>query len=138
MESGVPEKHQHGLGLPSFMETHSIRESVTAAIRFWEPRRLIYNGVLASIVLIYFGLNYPASKAVVSIDSISILFLLAVFANIAYCAAYLVDIFVRSSSYLEQWRKYRWLVFVIGLLFATIITRFIAAGVFQPVSPRGL
>jgi hypothetical protein len=120
------------------MEAQSLRESVTAAIRFWEPRRLIYNGVLASIVLIYFGMGYPSSRAVVSIDSILGLFLLAVLANVAYCAAYLVDIFVRSSGYLEQWRKYRWLVFVIGLLFAAIITRFIAAGVFQPVSPRGL
>jgi hypothetical protein len=93
MESGVPEKLQHALELPAFMEAQNLRESVTAAIRFWEPRRLIYNAVLASIVLIYFGMDYPASKAVVSIDSILGLFLLAVLANVAYCAAYLVDIF---------------------------------------------
>jgi hypothetical protein len=138
MESGVSEIFQHALEFPAFMEAQTLRESVTAAIRFWEPRRLIYTGALASIVLIYFGMNYPASKAVVSIDSILVLFLMAVLANVAYCAAYLVDIFVRSSGYLEQWRKYRWLVFVVGLLFAAIVTRFIAASVFQPVSPRGL
>jgi hypothetical protein len=34
------------------MDTTNLRESVTDAIRFWEPRRLIYNAVLAAIVLI--------------------------------------------------------------------------------------
>jgi hypothetical protein len=113
------------------MDAQTFRESLTGAIRYWEPRRLLYNVVLAAIVLIYFGINYPATKSLVSIDSVLFLFLLVVLANVAYCAAYLVDIFVSASSYRDQWRRRRWIIFVIGLLFAGIITRFFALGMFQ-------
>ena len=119
------------LELALIMNALTFRESLAGAIRYWEPRRLIYNGVLAAIVLIYFGINYPATKSLVSIDSVLVLFLLVVLANVAYCAAYLVDIFVSASNYREQWQSRRWIIFVIGLLFAGIITRFFAVGMFQ-------
>lgn len=112
------------------MDAQAFRESVTAAIRYWEPRRLIYNLVLAGIVLTYFGIGYPTSRATISLDFILLLFLLAVLANVAYCAAYPVDIFVSASGFREQWQKYRWIIFVVGLLFAGIITRFFAVGMF--------
>jgi hypothetical protein len=113
------------------MDVQTLRESVTGAIRYWEPRRLVYNTVLAAIVLVYFGMNYPASRSILSINFVLYLFLLVVLANVAYCAAYPIDIFVCASSYREQWRKYRWVIFMIGLLFAAIITRFFALGMFQ-------
>jgi hypothetical protein len=116
------------------MDAQTFRDSVTAAIRYWEPRRLIYNFVLAGIVLIYFGLNYATSRSKISLDLALLLFLLAVLANVAYCAAYPVDIFVSASSYREQWLKYRWVIFLIGVLFAATITRFFALGMFQPGS----
>jgi len=119
------------LELAAIMDTLTFRESLAGAIRYWEPRRLIYNGVLAAIVLTYFGLNYPATKSLVSVDSVLGLFVLVVLANVAYCAAYVVDIFVSASSYRSQWQNRRWIIFLIGLLFAGIITRFFAIGMFQ-------
>ena len=113
------------------MDAQTFRESVTAAIRYWEPRRLVYNVVLAAIVLLYFGINYPASRSIVSVDFVLYLFLLCVLANVLYCAAYPIDIFVCASNYREQWRKYRWIIFTIGLIFAAIITRFFALGMFH-------
>lgn len=113
------------------MDAQILRESLTRAIRYWEPRRLVYNAVLAAIVLIYFGINFPATKSLVSIDSVLLLFLLVVLANVAYCAAYVVDIFVSASGYRDQWQNRRWIIFAIGLLFAAIITRFFALGIFQ-------
>ena len=95
---------------------------------------MVYNAVLAVIVVVYFGINYPGSRSVISIDLALFLFLLAVLANVAYCAAYVVDIFAQASGYREQWRKYRWVVFIIGLLFAGVITRFFALRMFQPES----
>jgi hypothetical protein len=112
------------------MDAQSFRESLTDAIRFWEPMRLVYNAVLAIIVLAYFWMGYPASKSTLSVDGIFFIFILAVLANVAYCAAYLVDVFVQSSGFRETWRKNRWILFAIGLLFAGIITRFWAAGMF--------
>jgi hypothetical protein len=118
------------------MDAQALLESVTGAIRYWEPRRLVYNAVLAAIVLIYFGIYYPASKSFLSVDSVLGVFLLVVLANVAYCAAYPVDIFVSASGYRDQWRKYRWVIFVIGLLFAAIIARFFALGMFRFESAR--
>jgi uncharacterized membrane protein YfcA len=116
------------------MDAQNFRESVTSAIRYWERRRLVYNGVLAAVVLAYFGIYYPATKSFLSVESILPIFLLAVLANVAYCAVYPVDIFVSISAYRDKWRKYRWVLLVIGLLFAAIITHYFALGMFRPAS----
>jgi len=113
------------------MDGSELRTYFTDAISFWEPRRLVYNLALAGIVIAYFVAGYPASKAVLSIDFALGLFLLAVGANIAYCAAYLADVFVQASGFREVWQRMRWVLFVIGTLVAAIITRFISMGMFQ-------
>jgi hypothetical protein len=81
------------------MESVTVRDSFTDAIRFWEPRRVIYNLVLALIVIAYFVAGYPSSKTVLSVDFALGVFLLAVVANIAYCAAYLADFLYRSQDF---------------------------------------
>jgi drug/metabolite transporter (DMT)-like permease len=116
------------------MDTGSFRERITEAIRYWELRRLIYNAILFLILAVYFTMNYPASKNALSVDEVLMFFLLAVLANVAYCAAYLPDVFAQASGFREQWQKYRWLVFIIGATFAGVITRFFAVGIFN--SPR--
>lgn len=113
------------------MDAPSLRESLTDAIRYWEPLRLAYNLALAVIVLIYFWRGYPGSKASLSLDAILFVFLLAVLANVAYCAAYVVDLFAQASGYRETWRSNRWILFAIGLLFASVVTRFWAVGMFS-------
>ncbi|HEX8814791.1 MAG TPA: hypothetical protein VF753_04760 [Terriglobales bacterium] len=112
------------------MEKSELREYTTDAIRFWEPWRILYNLTLAAIVIIYFALAYPLSKSVITVDFCLGLFLLAVIANVAYCAAYIVDIFAQASGFREVWRRSRKVLFVIGTVFAVIITRFIAMGMF--------
>ncbi len=116
------------------MNSSELREYFTDAIRFWEPRRVIYNIVLAAIVIAYFAVGYPSSKTVLSIDFGLALFLLAVAANIAYCAAYLADVFVQASGFRELWLRSRWVLFAIGTAVASIITRFMAMGMFHPSS----
>lgn len=113
------------------METPSVREYATEAIGYWEPRRVIYNLVLAAVVVAYFVAGYPASKQTLTTDSILVLFLLAVVANVAYCAAYLVDIFAQMSGFRELWRSARWILLAVGLTFAAILTRFISIGMFH-------
>jgi hypothetical protein len=114
------------------MESVELKDALTDAIRFWEPRRLIYNLVLALVVILHFMAAYPASKTVLSIDFALSLFLLAVAANIAYCAAYLADIFVQMSGFREIWQRTRWILFVIGTTFAAVITYFVTSGIFHP------
>ena len=112
------------------MNGPELREFFTDAIRFWEPRRVLYNVALAVIVIAYFVAGYPNSKSVISIDFALGIFLLAVAANVAYCAAYLPDVFVQASGFRDLWKRARWILFVIGTLFAAVITRFIAMGMF--------
>jgi hypothetical protein len=113
------------------METPSVREYATEAIRYWEPRRVIYNLALVAVVVAYFAAGYPASKQNLTTDSILVLFLLAVVANVAYCAAYIVDIFAQMSGFRELWRSARWILFAVGLTFAAILTRFVSIGMFD-------
>src|SRR5215831_3676700 len=119
------------------MESPTLREAVSDAIRYWEPRRLLYNALLAGIVLFYFFYflrTNPSLKAILTVDGFLGLFLLAVLANVAYCAAYVVDVFAQWSSYRDLWRTHRWVVLVVGLLFAGILTRFFSLAMFSPAS----
>jgi len=109
-----------------------VREAVSEALGYWEPRRIVYNAVLALIVLAYFAINWPYSRTVVSFDRVLVVFVLAVLANICYCAAYLGDVFVQTSGFRESWLKWRWVLLVIGIAFAAIITRWFAIGFFTP------
>jgi hypothetical protein len=113
------------------METFGLRDIATDAIRYWERKRILYNLVLIAVVVVYFAIGYPASKLVLNVDFFLGLFLLAVMANVAYCAAYIVDVFGQASGLRDVWRRYRWVLFVIGTIVATIITRFLAMGMFR-------
>jgi hypothetical protein len=95
-----------------------MREWATDAIRYWEPRRIVYNPVLAAIVITYFSLGWPGTRQLVTLNFVLVLFLLAVLANVAYCAAYAVDIFVQTSGFRELWQKFRWVLLFMGTLFA--------------------
>jgi hypothetical protein len=88
-----------------------LREAVSDTLGYGEPRRVVYNLVLVLIV-----------------------FVLAVLANVCYCAAYLADVFVQVSGFREAWQKWRFILFVIGLAFAAVITPWFVLGFFT--SPR--
>ncbi len=109
----------------------SLREMVTNALRYWEPRRLLYNAVLAFIVIGYFCGSLPESRAALSFDGFLFVFILAVLANLCYCAAYFADIFAQFSGFRVLWLRWRWLLLALGITFAGIITRFFALGFFS-------
>ncbi len=95
---------------------------ITVAIRFWEPCRVIYNIVLAVIVL---GHGYEVHfnhLFFTSVNGFLVLFLMAVLANVVYCAAYIADIFVQWSGFRQAWFKLRWLLLLLGIIFAAVIT----------------
>lgn len=117
------------------MEKTAFRESISSAIAYWEPRRLVYNAVLAAIVAgyyLYFLKTSPSAKTNLSFDNLSGLFVLAVLANVAYCAAYVVDLFAQWSVYREAWCRHRWILFLVGMLLAATLTRFMSIGAFSP------
>ena len=108
------------------------REALSQAIRYWEPRRLLFNAVLLIEVTAIFALNLPGSRARLNVDVVLLLFVLAVLANVAYCAAYLVDVVAQLSTFRITWLRYRWALFLIGVAFAGALTYFFSSGLFFP------
>jgi hypothetical protein len=103
---------------------------VARGLRYWEPRRLVYNGVLSLVVLAHFLVALPISREKLSIDLVLGFFFLAVLANIAYCAVYLVDLFVQFSGLDTAWRWGRMVVLIIGTAFAATVAHFFAKEIF--------
>lgn len=102
--------------------TPSLRDLITDAIRYWEPRRIAYNLALAAIVLGRIVFTWPHFRSAFTWPSILAIFVLAVLANVCYCAAYVVDVSVQSSAFRNAWRRHRWALWLIGVLFAGVIT----------------
>ena len=75
-----------------------LRALLSNALRFWEPRRLLYNSVLAIVVAVWLIATWPHFRPMMKLDSLLLLAILALLANLCYCAAYLVDIPLQGSS----------------------------------------
>src|SRR5215813_9946531 len=101
-----------------------MRQALTEAIRCWEWRRLLYNAVLFGVVAVMFVLSPPQAKSHFDANLLLALIVLAVLANVAYCAAYLVDVPVQLSGFKEEWLRRRWVLLAIGCLFAGILAYF--------------
>jgi len=114
--------------IPGKPNEMTLGDMLTDAIRYWERRRIAYNAILVVVVVTVFALHWPESRSAISVDLLQRFFILGVLANVAYCAAYVVDIAVQLSAFQASWKRYRWVLFAIGVVFASIIARFIAAG----------
>ena len=110
----------------------TVREALTNAIRYWEPRRIIYNLVLLGVVAIHAGRIWLGPGLALTTDTLLLLFLLAVLANVAYCAAYVVDVPAQMSGFRSEWQRLRLAVFLIGLAFAAILAHFFSQGLLWP------
>ena len=110
-----------------------MRDVINDLIRYWEKRRIVYNLVLILIVLAVFLSRMPESLDRLGFTLVLQLFMLAVTANVLYCTAYVVDVFVQLSDFSERWKKVRWVLFVIGLFYAAINAWFISKNLLRPV-----
>jgi hypothetical protein len=102
---------------------------VADALRYWEPRRIIYNAVLAAVVLGHLVAGWPDSRDRLSMNVILEFFFLAVLANVCYCAIYVVDLFVQFSGLRDSWAKWRFAVFLVGTAFAAVIAHFFCTNI---------
>ena len=113
------------------MESVTLRDMATDALRYWEPRRLVYNGILLLLVLGCAAAKSAGFAHLFSVDGFLLLFVLAVLANVAYCAAYIVDLFLQYSHFREQRRLWRLVIAVVGFTFAGVLTYFFSQGLFS-------
>ena len=102
---------------------------VADALRYWEPRRIIYNAALAAVVAGHVLAGWPESGDRLSMNVLLGLFFLAVLANVCYCAVYAVDLFVQFSGLRQFWARARVAVLIIGTAFAAVIAHFFSANI---------
>lgn len=110
-------------------------EIASDALRYWEPRRALYNLVLAGVVAAHIVAGWPATRAVLVWDTLFTLIFLAVLANVCYCAAYAVDLFVQYAGLRAAWAQRRWMLLVVGIVFAAVTAHFFSTGILsEPVA----
>ena len=96
----------------------SIHEVLSDAIRYWEPRRAIYNLALVGVVGA-FALSFRTRLlGHFSFELIFALLVLAVLANVCYCAAYVADVPMQLSVFRDAWRRRRWMLWLFGVALA--------------------
>jgi hypothetical protein len=108
-------------GPPKDTEDPSFSDALKSAIRYWEPRRLIYNLALCLVVAVDFLAAWPDSKSLVGPETFRTLFWLGVLANVSYGAAYAADLIVPLAITRAAWASLRGCVLVLGTAFAAAI-----------------
>lgn len=111
----------------------SASTAITSAVKYWEPRRLLYNAVLLVVVVANYYNRTPGLRSPLTFATFEGMFVLAVIANVAYCAAYLPDVFMQLSQVRETWLRFRWSLLVVGLGFAAVLANTISHEVFSGV-----
>ncbi len=117
---------------PRSMQSHPVGEphpapcqpSFAEAARYWEPRRIIYNGALLAVSVGWFAAAWPHFRAALAWSSLPPLAGLALLANVCYSAAYIVDVPLQHSSIGPIWRRWRWAVWLLGTLVAIVLASY--------------
>lgn len=118
----------------TFMNNKSeLKAIISNSIRYWERRRILYNLILLAITTIRFCIlivntnfsefsNFEFTELLIPF----VVFLYyAIMANILYCSAYIVDVFIQLSDFRNSWLKHRWMLFFSGTALASIITAYL-------------
>ena len=101
------------------------------AVRFWEPRRLIYNFVLTAVVVFWLVATWPHFRGAMTLHSLLLFTILGLLANVCYSAAYIVDIPLQSS-FLSARARRRWGLWAVGTLCAFVAANYwIADEIYQ-------
>ena len=108
-----------------------MRDIATEAIGHWERRRVLYNLVLLAVVVATYLLDAGSAPRPLSFELLQQLFVFAVLGNVAFCAAYPVDLFLQFSGFRDRWRSVRPGLFLVGLLFAAVLAHFMSRGIFS-------
>jgi len=109
-----------------------LQQSVSDALRFWEPRRLLYNLILTVVVLLWVSVTWPHFRPALTLPSFLIFAVLAFLANLCYCAAYFIDILLQRTALRDFWRRHRWTLWLLGMLFALLLENYWIADEIYP------
>ena len=120
--------------MPTEPRTDKVRltEIFGNALRYWEPRRIAYNGALLLVALGWLGFTWPHFRPSFNLPVAGALSVLAILANLCYSAAYLADITAQFSRARQAWFRWRWSVWVLGTLLALVFEMYFIADEIYP------
>lgn len=102
------------------------------AARFWEPRRLVYNLVLALFVVGWIIRTWPHFRLAMTMANLGRLMILGLLANVCYSAAYVVDILIQQSAVASSRRLQRTGLWVVGMVLAVLFENYWIADEIYP------
>ena len=103
----------------------SSEKGLAAAARFWEPRRIVYNLLLTGVVAAWVIVSWPHFRPAFRLQGLVFLVVMALLANLCYCAAYLVELPLQTSVQSAAWsRRVRLSVWVLGTLLAILFENY--------------
>lgn len=106
--------------------------AITGAVRYWEPRRIAYNLVLATAVTLWLVLTWPHFRPAFTLQGALLITILAALANVCYCAAYLIDVPLQFARFEAMWRRWRWSLWLAGMIFALLLANYWIADEIYP------
>jgi hypothetical protein len=116
------------------MDEHSPSNSprFLEAAHFWEPRRFWYNGALILIVGLWLVLTWPHFRPALNLAALGKMLVLALLANVCYCAAYVAEFFMQAALPTSFWRRARWTLWSLGMLIALVLENYWIADEIYP------
>lgn len=96
----------------------TLGQQLRSALRYWEPRRVMYNLILVGVVVVWLAVTRPPLGSADILPSLKALLLGALLANACYSTAYIADIAGQRSPFRESWQHSRWALWLLGAFVA--------------------
>ena len=107
-------------------------EGLARAMKFWEPRRLLYNVLLAAVVAGWVVGTWPHFRLALTAYAGLQLAVLALIANVLYSAAYFVEIVLQLPGLPPAWSHLRSTIWVLGTVLAILVENYWIADEIYP------
>src|SRR5690349_13897584 len=107
-------------------------KGLMVAVKFWEPRRLLYNLLLFGVVVSWLVKTWPHFRPAMTLESLVIMTVLALLANVCYCAAYHAEVLIQNAASSAACNRQRWAIWVVGTLFAIVFENYWIADEIYP------
>lgn len=107
------------------------------AVRFWETGRIWYNVVLLAIVALWVIWTWPHFRPAMNWIALGKMTVLALLANLCYCAGYVTEGFIQPLIQQDFWRRARWTVWTAGMLLAFLLSNYWIADEIYPDVQQG-